>query len=149
VLRNFLLFLPTNSNIPVLKEVLSYYSSTVTLNAEGDTSISEETLEGLGRKSFLSALFGIIMKIAEPPKVPRLRPEDSQSEVKVAAESAALNNNMYKVRVSLEPQVDQSNQLSTKSSEDLDPQELTDDTTSDFYTGHKKSLLKEILPDPG
>jgi solute carrier family 25 phosphate transporter 23/24/25/41 len=123
----------------VLKEVLSYYSSTITLNAEGDTSISEETLEGLGRKSFLSALFGIIMKMAEPPKLSRLRP----------AESHLSNDSIYEVRASLEPQVDQWNQLSTKSVEDLDPKELTDDIASDLLAGHTKSLLLEILPDAG
>jgi hypothetical protein len=119
------------------------------LNAEGDTSISGETLEGLGRKSFLTALFGTIMKIAEPPKFSRLGPADSQLEVAVVAESAASNDNTYRVRISLEPQVDQCNQLSTKSSEDWNPKELTDDTASDLLAGHTKSLLLEILPDAG
>ncbi|EPE25762.1 Mitochondrial carrier [Glarea lozoyensis ATCC 20868] len=146
--RNFLLFLPTNSNIPVLKEVLSYYSSTITLNAEGDTSISEETLEGLGRKSFLSAFFGSIMKIAEPPKL-RPRPGKSHSEVAVTAELPTSNDNMYNGRMSLEPQVDHSTQSSTSASEYLDPQELADESISDFDAGDKKSLLSEILPDPG
>lgn len=63
--RNFLLFLPTNAN-PGLKAVLSYYSSTVTLNSEGDTSISEETLEGLGY--FLAgAVAGAVSRTATAP----------------------------------------------------------------------------------
>lgn len=64
--RNFLLFLPTNQQTPPLKAVLSYYSSTITMNAEGDTSVSEETLTGLGTSSFLTALFGSIMAISSP-----------------------------------------------------------------------------------
>ena len=63
--RNFLLFLPTDTDTPALKAVLSYYSSAVSLNAEGDTSIREDTLEGLGRSppKFLSILFGAIVNI--------------------------------------------------------------------------------------
>ena len=67
--RNFLLFLPTDTQTPPLKAVLSYYSSTYALNAEGDTSIREETLEGLGTISpvFSNYLFGAVIKIAMPP----------------------------------------------------------------------------------
>jgi solute carrier family 25 phosphate transporter 23/24/25/41 len=62
------LFLPTSSKTPALKAVLSYYSSAVSVNAEGDTSIREDTLEGLGTPpQFLKSLFGAIVKIAEPP----------------------------------------------------------------------------------
>ena len=69
--RNFLLFLPTNTQTP-LKAVLSYYSSAVSLNAEGDTSIREDTLEGLGRPqvSYLTVLFGAIINIANSPPIP-------------------------------------------------------------------------------
>jgi solute carrier family 25 phosphate transporter 23/24/25/41 len=62
------LFLPTDTKTPALKAVLSYYSSAVAVNAEGDTSIREDTLEGLGTSpQFLKSLFGAIIKIAEPP----------------------------------------------------------------------------------
>lgn len=69
--RNFLLFLPTDT--PGLKAVLSYYSSSVTLTAEGDTQFSDETVEGIGTHSsflpsFISTLFGSIANIASPPK---------------------------------------------------------------------------------
>lgn len=51
----------------VLKSALSFYSHIVTLNAEGDSLVSEETLEGLGTtSSLLYALFGSILKIAQP-----------------------------------------------------------------------------------
>jgi len=61
--RNFLLFLPTN---PGLKAVMSYYSSTVTLNAEGDTSISDETLEGLGYFA-AGAVAGVVSRTSTAP----------------------------------------------------------------------------------
>jgi hypothetical protein len=88
------------------------------------------------------------MKIAEPPKV-RPRPEISRSELAVTAEIPASNDNIYKDRMALEPQLDHTTQLSTKTSEYFDPQELTDESISDFDAGDKKSLLSEILPDPG
>ncbi|KAJ5053969.1 uncharacterized protein L3040_000258 [Drepanopeziza brunnea f. sp. 'multigermtubi'] len=63
--RNFLLFLPTNIN-PGLKAVMTYYSSAVTINAEGDTSISEETLEGLGYFA-AGAVAGVISRTSTAP----------------------------------------------------------------------------------
>lgn len=50
---------------------MSYYTSAITINAEGDTAISDDTLEGLGtHPSFLSLLFGAIIRIKDyPPKL--------------------------------------------------------------------------------
>jgi solute carrier family 25 phosphate transporter 23/24/25/41 len=48
---------------------LSYYSATVTLTAEGDTQLSDETVEGLGTTSnFIQLFFGSIINIASPQK---------------------------------------------------------------------------------
>lgn len=63
--RDFLLFLPTQK-APGLKAVMSYYSSAVTLNAEGDTSISEETLEGLGYFA-AGAVAGVVSRTSTAP----------------------------------------------------------------------------------
>ncbi|KDN64366.1 hypothetical protein CSUB01_06247 [Colletotrichum sublineola] len=50
-----------------LKAVLDYYSSIVTLSAEGDSMVSEETLESSGTTGFLlQTLFGSILRIASP-----------------------------------------------------------------------------------
>ncbi|KAK0708954.1 mitochondrial carrier domain-containing protein [Lasiosphaeria miniovina] len=46
--RDFLLFMPADHNGSALEAALSYYSSIVTVNAEGDSLVSEDTLEGLG-----------------------------------------------------------------------------------------------------
>lgn len=65
--RNFLLFVPTRGGDSPLEAALSYYASTVVLNAEGDSMVSDETLEGLGTTGFLfQALFGSILKLAKP-----------------------------------------------------------------------------------
>ncbi|KAL8676095.1 MAG: hypothetical protein Q9186_007349 [Xanthomendoza sp. 1 TL-2023] len=50
--RNFLLFIPATT--PNLRAVLSYYSSTVMVNAEGDVHVADEAVEGIGRRHFLS-----------------------------------------------------------------------------------------------
>lgn len=155
---NFLLFLPTHAN-PDLKAVLSYYSSTITLNAEGDTAISEETLEGLGNNNFpdhtsnflanlSTLLFGALFKIAEPPK---------------------NNRTTFDSAPELLPLPTHSQTTSTTSPDSLDDMEHvqshfiegTRDVAIDFAPTakeavvegveaiKKKSLLTEILPDPG
>jgi hypothetical protein len=48
--RNFLLFIPAGT--PNLRAVLSYYSSTATLNPEGDVHIND-SLQGLGNYNHL------------------------------------------------------------------------------------------------
>jgi len=48
---------------------LSYYSSTVKLNAEGDIVLRDETVQSLGSfPMFLNILFGSIIRLATPPK---------------------------------------------------------------------------------
>lgn len=64
--RNFLLFIPTS--VPNLKAILSYYSSTVTVNAEGDVHVSDETIEGIGTRKFLTTLFGALFALSQPQK---------------------------------------------------------------------------------
>lgn len=44
--RNFLLFIP--ANMPNLRAVLSYYTATTNVNAEGDVHIND-TLQGFGK----------------------------------------------------------------------------------------------------
>lgn len=65
--RNFLLFLPATK--PNLRAVLSYYSSTVTLDAEGDVHVTSDTVEGLGTHLFPKSLFGAIASIGQSPAV--------------------------------------------------------------------------------
>lgn len=66
-LRDFLLFMPVHNGEAPLEAVLDFYSSIVTLSAEGDSMVSEETLQGLGTTGFLlQTLFGSILRIASP-----------------------------------------------------------------------------------
>ncbi|RDL37343.1 Mitochondrial carrier [Venustampulla echinocandica] len=154
--RDFLLFLPTNTNTPQLKEILSYYSSTITINSEGDTAISEETLEGLGRTTFLSALFGSILRIAETPKPLRSVPTATwQPEAiwEVTSGTPGADDDMYKVNEEHlfgpgpESESDQAIPRSTtKSPFPVKQQELAEAT---LELDAAKSFLAELLPDPG
>ncbi|KAK5115598.1 hypothetical protein LTR85_009769 [Meristemomyces frigidus] len=65
--RDFLLFMPTHS--AGLRSVLSYYTTTAKLSAEGDVHMSDEALSGLGTTlDFLkTSMFGAIMQLVRPP----------------------------------------------------------------------------------
>jgi solute carrier family 25 (mitochondrial phosphate transporter), member 23/24/25/41 len=139
---NFLLFLPTSAN-PGLKAVLSYYTSAVTLNSEGDTSISEETLEGLGRpRSFISILFGAIIKITEPPqKSSRSFPAEtspSTQEITPPPETMYEHNHAHFIETAADP---------TVAEDDLFTQSA-DPFFEDIST-LERSWLISVLPDPG
>ncbi|KAI1343774.1 mitochondrial carrier [Xylariaceae sp. FL0016] len=66
--RDFLLFMPNTDSTATLRAVFTFYSEIVTLTSEGDSVVSDETLQGLGTTSgfFLSSLFGSILRIAYP-----------------------------------------------------------------------------------
>ncbi|KAL1836958.1 hypothetical protein VTJ49DRAFT_4437 [Mycothermus thermophilus] len=64
--RDFLLFMPSTHNGSPLADALSFYSSIVTVNPEGDSLVSDDTLEGLGY--FLAgAVSGGVSRTATAP----------------------------------------------------------------------------------
>jgi solute carrier family 25 (mitochondrial phosphate transporter), member 23/24/25/41 len=66
--RDFLLFMPNQDSSATLHAVFSFYSDIVTLNSEGDSVLSDDTLQGIGMmtKSLMLVLFGSIIRIAFP-----------------------------------------------------------------------------------
>ncbi|KAF8852089.1 calcium dependent mitochondrial carrier protein [Acephala macrosclerotiorum] len=163
--RNFLLFLPTHTN-PGLKAVLSYYSSTITLNAEGDTAISEDTLEGLGTplsdhtsiflSNLSSLLFGVLFKIAESPTKSNrpgfefptelALPPHANLQSPTSSTSAGAMEHVHAHFV--EGTRDIALDVPTKPV--LAPNQIYEETVAeDSALIKKKSLLTEILPDPG
>ena len=111
------------------------------MNAEGDTSISEETLEGLGRpRSFISILFGAIIKIAEPPPSSRSFPAKSSPppEAITPAETMYEHNQAHFVDATVDPAVDAEDEFTH-----------SEDPFFEDVATLKKSWLTEILPDPG
>ncbi|TAQ85558.1 hypothetical protein B7494_g6103 [Chlorociboria aeruginascens] len=154
--RNFLLFLPTTPHTPALKAVLSYYTSTVSVNAEGDTSIRESTLEGLGTSStFLKSLFGVIIDIAHP-KSHSLPVESTKSakEVRSTTDSRTqeVNETHFHDNI-MATNMELNIPLSNPSLSALpkQPQQLkkAEDPISKDFAKRKRSLLIDILPDPG
>jgi solute carrier family 25 (mitochondrial phosphate transporter), member 23/24/25/41 len=144
------LFIPTDTKTPALKAVLSYYSSAVAVNAEGDTSIREGTYEGLGRPPhFLKSLFGAIVRIAEPPPPNPSFPSRSRPSYATSISSLGAEvddkmfdfNQAHLVEATLGPTY-------------MDPllkPNLENGNRSLFYTrvASTKALLIEILPDAG
>ena len=61
---DFLLFMPAFNSEETLHAILSFYS----LTSEGDSLVSDETLEGLGTsRSLLYILFGSVIRLFAPP----------------------------------------------------------------------------------
>lgn len=68
--RDFLLFMPAYNSDETLHAILSFYS----LTSEGDSLVSDETLEGLGTShSLLYILFGSIIRLLQPEAERRKR----------------------------------------------------------------------------
>ncbi|KAI0154469.1 mitochondrial carrier [Xylariaceae sp. FL1272] len=56
--RNFLLFMPNTDTATTLRAVFTFYSEVLTLTSEGDSVVSEKSLQGIGMiKDFLLSLF--------------------------------------------------------------------------------------------
>lgn len=130
---------------------MSYYSSTVTLNAEGDTSIQGDTVAGLGRlKDFPNVLFGVIFKIATPkpdssapaPTTPSARTADFSMEQEALEQQPRMNRVQEEASNPLEEELMYS--LSEHKTEEEAVDYLLDATTED-----EKTLLIQFLPDPG
>lgn len=128
---NFLLFIPAKE--PGLRTILSYYTSTMKMNAEGDVEVSGETHQGLGtRPNFLSPLFGVFTLILLPPI--RHRPPDAPEGHSGAWEEHAVER--QDVTSDQDQEVDTATILS---SEDVSQSAATT----------WKPVLTALLPKPG
>lgn len=87
--RNFLLFLPATK--PNLRAVLSYYSSTVTLDAEGDVHLTNNTVEGLGRYLFFEPLFENLPGIGQSSRA-ELLPSNLESPMNGSSKVCPLSD---------------------------------------------------------
>ena len=145
-----MLFLPTHQK-PGLKAVLSYYSSTITLNAEGDSAISDETYEGLGtQNSFLSSLFGSIIRLTSttkrrtplPPELTQSTSQDNVAATSVnATMPAASRSAVLDGAQSIEEVVTKATQQTP-----IPVDQLPEETYSELST---KFRLTDVLPHTG
>lgn len=149
-----------------MKAVLSYYTSSVTLNAEGDTSISEDTLEGLGttlsdhKSIFLSnlsnLLFGAIFKIAEPPTKSSRIGSESSTDTTLPPPVNSLSPNLPHTPAAMEHvhahfiEGTRDVAVNVSAEEALAPATAQKkEVAEDLASMKKKLLLTEVLPDPG
>lgn len=118
--------------------MLSYYSSTVTVNPEGDVHVSDDTVEGLGKTNFPWNLFAALFGLAKPATVQsRLR---AMSPVIEQTSSAQATVESAQVTFPWDPG-DQSPQY-----EDIhDP----DDFTEDQHAPREILLLTDLFPPVG
>jgi solute carrier family 25 phosphate transporter 23/24/25/41 len=76
--------MPTQHGSSPLEAAWSFYASIVTVSSEGDSVVSDDTLEGLGTVGSsifpaLQALFGTLVKLASQPPIPKTPPRPSPS----------------------------------------------------------------------
>lgn len=111
-------------------------------------------MEGLGRSptSFLSLLFGAIINIAAPTSSPATTQSTRASSEKLSTDEAeeVANGTMYEghhahfIESVREPNYD--NRIPTPSRPPVQQEEPEEET---FLAPNKKSLLTQVLPDPG
>ncbi|KAI1278510.1 mitochondrial carrier domain-containing protein [Xylaria sp. FL0933] len=84
--RDFLLFMPNKDATTTLQTVFTFYSDILTLSSEGDSVMSESSLEGIGTMTgfLLSVFFGSIIRIA----FPNWRPSGQTPTSPAASESS-------------------------------------------------------------
>lgn len=130
--RDFLLFIPAST--PNLRAVLSYYSSTVMVNAEGDVHVSDEAAEGIGRRRFFStflrylfAPFRASPSDSLPPNVKTSREEDVKSQASANSQSS----------------------LSQQRSDDRSPGDSEGSVKSDDTMKSRIRLLTDVFPPLG
>ncbi|KAL2160128.1 hypothetical protein VTH06DRAFT_1783 [Thermothelomyces fergusii] len=101
--RDFLLFMPNNHDESTLEAALSFYSTIVTLNSEGDSLVGDDTLDGLGTVGFLiQALFGSLLRIANPnlvlsprrPSVASTTPDSQPPDLPYSKQFSSLPTEM-------------------------------------------------------
>ncbi|PNY23910.1 Calcium-binding mitochondrial carrier SAL1 [Tolypocladium capitatum] len=170
--RNFLLFMPARDHDSQLRAVLSYYYSVVNVTPEGDSIVSEETLEGLGTDgssySFIQSFFGSLLRVASPAPFatsppPPTTPTTLQNTERAHAEEEALPAQTEKIdaaEATTDTIVDAAATRRRKSSTDAMTRQ-DGDGTPDEHLGEsqsssgkavaakKKYRLTDFAPDPG
>lgn len=172
---DFLLFMPSSHDdpAPALEAALSYYSHIVTINAEGDSNLSEDTLEGLGTTGFLfQALFGSLLKVANPdataiaPTRPTPTRDDQAPPTADAlhslpasdrelAESLDMASSVASVRYAYGASPARAQQIMSAGSTDNPPRPLRnrEEDVADFQQEEDEEAVKikltDLLPEPG
>ncbi|KAH7027079.1 calcium dependent mitochondrial carrier protein-like protein [Macrophomina phaseolina] len=131
--RDFLLFIPAET--PSLKAVLSYYSSTVQMNPEGDVAVNDELMNGLGTW-LLHLFFGSLIGIAKSPtaSLPPLERESETSALMPPATQppATVQQPLLPPEVGL-----------------VEASTAAPETADTFWQTHVEPVLTACVPNPG
>ena len=132
VARDFLLFIPAST--PNLRAVLSYYTSTVTVNAEGDVHVSDEAVEGIGRRQLSSTFVQSFLALfRSTPSGHMLGTATTSREASDSQQDPAKSEDLY----------DQ------YPNDDHGPGDLEDSVTSNGMIKSRKRLLTDLFPPLG
>lgn len=128
--------------VPNLHAILSYYASTVTLNAEGDVHLSDETVQGLGRNSFFTSFFGVFFAIAKPSRSHKAYSAISTrtSTLRSPSTSQQQPDNSQPCTFPWDP-----GEIMADKDQNKSPPKSSDETLAK----PRKRMLTELLPDPG
>ncbi|KAH6996961.1 mitochondrial carrier domain-containing protein [Ilyonectria destructans] len=150
--RNFLLFMPPHDHDSQLHAVLSFYYSVVSVTPEGDSIVSEETLEGIGTDGFRSlfiTLFGSLLRVAFPFDPPRT----SESASIPPTTRRALDDTPISVEnmaaAAAYPTFDDSAEELAESFSQHVGAGTPEQTSTGVLKQHKKYRLTDFVPDPG
>ncbi|KAL8938686.1 MAG: hypothetical protein Q9211_003088 [Gyalolechia sp. 1 TL-2023] len=130
--RDFLLFIPAST--PNLRAVLSYYTSTVMVNAEGDVHVSNEAVEGIGRRRFFSTFVHYFFTPF------RASPPGSIRQIATTSRGEGGNRQASAKSESL---------LSQRPSDDRSLSDFKGSVTSDDTVKSRVRLLTDLLPPLG
>ncbi|KAM5348593.1 hypothetical protein ACJ41O_008417 [Fusarium nematophilum] len=165
--RNFLLFMPPHDHDSQLHAVLDFYYSVVSVTPEGDSIVSEETLEGLGTDGFRSlfiTLFGSLLRVAFPfdysrPPLPPDRKSIPASATASPALDDAPDSTENMATATAVPYPDYDDSYDDPAAEAPPPavdESLTQQVgagthgqTAGVTTVRKKYRLTDFVPDPG
>ncbi|OJD37663.1 calcium dependent mitochondrial carrier protein [Diplodia corticola] len=131
--RDFLLFIPAET--PSLKAVMSYYSSTVQMNPEGDVGVNDELMNGLGTW-LLHALFGSLIGIAKSHSTSSLPPVERESETSALMQSGPQRPATAQPPL-LPPEVG------------LGASTATPESAENLWQTHVEPVLTACVPNPG
>ena len=119
--------------------MLSYYSSTVAVNAEGDVHLSsDESSEGLGKNRFSRMLFGALFDMFKPTKA-SIASEATSPSVEQNFTVQAVSDSKH-VTFPWDPG-DQNSEVEDCINPDV--------TESCQHEKRKLAMLTDLLPDPG
>ncbi|KAH7311645.1 mitochondrial carrier domain-containing protein [Stachybotrys elegans] len=165
--RNFLLFLPTGGYDTRLHAVLSYYNSVVNVTPEGDSTVREETLEGLGMeassRSIFHDIFGSLLRVAFPfgqspisASKPRISSTDttsptdtsSSSSTTTTTENLAMDARLAEAGYTVED-LEGQRMAAVDEADDGTEGDLQDPVSTGALKGQKTFRLTAFIPDPG